>query len=55
MNDNKSLCDTCLYKHSCERSDVGISWVNHLVCYRYVTDKNILNYEGKAVRSNGLF
>lgn len=46
MNDNKSLCDTCLYKHSCERSDVGISWVNHLVCYRYVTDKNIINYKG---------
>lgn len=37
MNDNKSLCDTCVYKHS---------WANHTICYRYVTDKNILNYEG---------
>lgn len=46
MSDNKSLCDTCVYKHSCERSDAGISWANHSVCYRYVTDKNILNYEG---------
>ena len=35
-----SLCDTCLYSHSCERSDAGISWANHSVCYGYVSDEN---------------
>lgn len=40
MNDNKSLCDTCLYRNSCERSDAGISIANHLVCYGYVSIKN---------------
>ena len=40
MSDNKSLCDTCLYRHSCESSDAGLSIANHSVCYRYVTDKN---------------
>lgn len=40
MSDNKSLCDTCLYRYSCEDSDAGISWANHSVCYRYAPVKN---------------
>lgn len=40
MSDNKSLCDTCLYKYSCEHSDAGISFANHLVCYGYAPVKN---------------
>lgn len=40
MSDNKSLCDTCLYRNSCEHSDVGISIANHSVCYGYDTDEN---------------
>lgn len=40
MSDNKSLCDTCLYRHNCEHSDAGISLANHLVCYGYVPIKN---------------
>ncbi len=40
MSDNKSLCDTCLYKYCCERSDAGISYANHSVCYVYVPVKN---------------
>lgn len=40
MSNNKSLCDSCLYRNSCERSDAGISWANHSVCYGYVTDEN---------------
>ena len=39
MSDNKSLCDTCLYRYSCERSDSGISYVNHSVCYGYAPIK----------------
>lgn len=45
MSDNKSLCDTCLYRHSCERSDAGISYANHSVCYGYAP---IENKEGGA-------
>lgn len=40
MSENKSLCDTCLYKYSCEHSDAGISFANHLVCYGYAPIKN---------------
>ena len=40
MSDNKSLCDTCLYKYCCERSDAGISWANHSVCYGYALIKD---------------
>ena len=40
MSDNKSLCDTCLYRYSCEHSDAGISLANHLVCYGYAPVKN---------------
>lgn len=38
MSDNKSLCDTCLYKYSCEDSDAGLSFANHLICYGYAPD-----------------
>lgn len=48
MTANKSLCDTCLYKHSCERSDAGISWANHSVCYGYVT------FETQKLVNNGM-
>ena len=40
MNDNKSLCDTCKYMFTCEHSDVGISYANHLVCYGYAPVEN---------------
>lgn len=40
MSDNKSLCDTCLYKYSCKDSDAGISFANHLVCYGYAPVKD---------------
>lgn len=40
MSDNKSLCDTCLYRYSCEQSDAGISIANHLVCYGYAPIKD---------------
>ena len=40
MSDNKSLCDTCKYMFTCEHSDVGISFANHLVCYKYAPVKN---------------
>lgn len=40
MKDNKSLCDTCSHMFICERSDVGISYANHSVCYEYVPVKN---------------
>ncbi len=43
MSDNKSLCDTCLYKYNCGRSDAGISWANHSVCYGYTPVKNEKN------------
>lgn len=38
---DKSLCNTCVYGHSCNRSDKGISWANHSVCYGYVKDENV--------------
>lgn len=34
-SDNKSLCDTCKYSDTCERSDKGISFANHTVCWEY--------------------
>ena len=40
MSDNKSLCDTCLYRYSCEQSDAGISIANHLVCHGYAPVEN---------------
>jgi hypothetical protein len=40
MSDNKSLCDTCLYRYNCVHNDAGISFANHSVCYVYVPVKN---------------
>ena len=40
MSDNKSLCNTCLYKYSCVHSDAGISGANHSVCNGYAPLKN---------------
>lgn len=40
MSNNKSLCDTCLYKYSCEDSDAGLSFANHSVCYKYILIEN---------------
>lgn len=40
MSNNKSLCDNCSYMFICKDSDVGISFANHLVCYKHVPIKN---------------
>lgn len=45
MSDSKSLCDTCLHGYDCGRSDAGISWANHSVCYGYTP---VENKEGSA-------
>ena len=37
---SESLCDTCKYMFTCKRSDAGISFANHSVCYRYVLIEN---------------
>ena len=39
-SEKQSLCDTCSHMFTCERSDVGISWANHSVCYEYAPVKN---------------
>jgi len=40
MNDNKSICDTCLYKYNCLSSDAGMSGTNHSVCNGYAPITN---------------
>jgi hypothetical protein len=40
MSDNKSLCDTCLFKYCCVQSEAGISGANRLVCNGYAPFKN---------------
>ena len=40
MSDNKSLCDTCLYKYCCLQSEAGIRGANRSVCNGYAPLKN---------------
>lgn len=40
MSDNKSLCDTCLYKYCCVQSEAGTGEANHSVCPGYAPFKD---------------
>lgn len=37
---DKSLCSTCVFGDSCNRSDKMVSWANHSVCFGYVKDES---------------
>ena len=45
---NISLCDTCIYSDTCERSDKGISIANHSICWKHKYEETENDRQGGA-------